>query len=322
MDYNNLRWEHLDKKKLALGVSCYTMWLRAVVYPFGLVKTRMQAAASSGQKAYSSTFQALKAIARTEGSRALYQGFWVNSLTVINSPIYLFVLEGTRTLLIRTNAQREWVPADVMDQRISGIVGGLTASLATSTLVVPLGNVTQRQMVHQHGRCERSPSAASVARDIYQKSGVRGFYRGYGASIMTHAPAAAIFWGVYYPTKTQFRSVIGLSMRSSSWWDPQEICVSVAAGAVSAVVSTLLTNPIDVVRVRLQLTDGKQAPTMREMLRNIMSTEGLSGLRRGMAPRMMSMTISVSLASGGYETVKRLAAKPQAMKDFMLQTRA
>ncbi len=36
MDYNDLRWEHLDKQKLLVGISSFTMWLRAMVYPFGV----------------------------------------------------------------------------------------------------------------------------------------------------------------------------------------------------------------------------------------------------------------------------------------------
>lgn len=56
----------------------------------------------------------------------------------------------------------------------------------------------------------RPPSASSIVTEVFNKAGLRGFYRGFVASLMTHAPAAALFWSVYHPTKARLRLAAGV----------------------------------------------------------------------------------------------------------------
>jgi solute carrier family 25 protein 44 len=218
------------------------------------------------------------------------------------------------------------VQGEGAEQRAAGVLGGALASVAAQSLTVPIDNVTQRLMIHRsdptaaaHGRV---PTGASVARALFRSAGVRGFYRGFLASLATHTPATAIFWATYFPTKAWLRPHAGLPQRSADCWDRRELGISVLTGALSAALTTCLTNPIDVVRTRMQLTDGPKAPAALRTLWDIVRAEGLAGLRRGMAPRMLSMTVTISLASGGYEAVKRLAAaNPRDAKGLLLATR-
>ncbi len=54
-----------------------------------------------------------------------------------------------------------------------------------------------------------------MAADLYRTAGLRAFYRGYLASLLTHAPAAALFWSIYYPTKARLRHIVGIGAHQS-----------------------------------------------------------------------------------------------------------
>ncbi len=77
-----IEWEDLDKRKFySLGVFM-TMTTRATVYPFTLIRTRLQV--QKGNSLYNGTFDAFCKILKAEGARGLYRGFMVNSFTLIS----------------------------------------------------------------------------------------------------------------------------------------------------------------------------------------------------------------------------------------------
>ena len=57
--------------------------------------------------------------------------------------------------------------------------------------------------------------AAAVARDIYQTDGVRGFYRGYIASLFTYVPSSALWWSFYHLYQGELLPSIGIDMLQS-----------------------------------------------------------------------------------------------------------
>uniref|UniRef100_A0A4X2L327 Solute carrier family 25 member 44 n=1 Tax=Vombatus ursinus TaxID=29139 RepID=A0A4X2L327_VOMUR len=89
-----IEWEHLDKKKFYVFGLAMTMMIRISVYPFALIRTRLQI--QKGKSLYQGTFDAFVKILRTDGVLGLYRGFLVNTLTLVSGQCYVTTYELTR----------------------------------------------------------------------------------------------------------------------------------------------------------------------------------------------------------------------------------
>jgi len=47
--------------------------------------------------------------------------------------------------------------------------------------------------------------AMAITKDVYQHDGLRGFYRGYTASLFTYVPSSALWWAFYHLYQGIFR---------------------------------------------------------------------------------------------------------------------
>ena len=89
-----IEWEHLDKKKFYVFGVAMTMMIRVSVYPFTLIRTRLQV--QKGKSLYHGTFDAFIKILRADGVAGLYRGFLVNTFTLISGQCYVTTYELTR----------------------------------------------------------------------------------------------------------------------------------------------------------------------------------------------------------------------------------
>ncbi len=79
---------------------------------------------------------------------------------------------------------------------------------------------------------------------VYQKEGVRGFFRGVTIACMMGAPASCLFFGSYETFKKKFRK---------SNWLENSMVVNFLSGFGAECVSSFLWVPIDVIKERLQV---------------------------------------------------------------------
>lgn len=79
----------------------------------------------------------------------------------------------------------------------------------------------------------------------------------------------------------------------------------------AASVSAVLTNCIDVVKTRLQVSSSEygQRPTIRSVVRKLWEEEGIRALGKGGLARVMHVAPSSLLVILGYEEAKRLSCK-------------
>lgn len=199
-----IEWEDLDKRKFySLGVFM-TMTTRATVYPFTLIRTRLQV--QKGKSLYNGTFDAFCKILKAEGARGLYRGFMVNSFTLISGQAYITTYELVR----------KYVSCYSSNNTVKSLVAGGAASLVAQSITVPIDVVSQQLMVQGQGcqltRFKLKPKMAMATskhkvtfgqtRDImvqiFHADGFRGFYRGYVASLLTYIPNSAVWWPFYH----------------------------------------------------------------------------------------------------------------------------
>ncbi|CAN0918432.1 Solute carrier family 25 member 44 [Linum grandiflorum] len=93
-------------------------------------------------------------------------------------------------------------------------------------------------------------SSLKLSISIMNHEGIRGFYRGFGFSLMGTVPARALYMSALELTK----SSVGTSALSLGFSDTSAIAIAnAAAGMTSATAAQLVWTPIDVVSQRLMV---------------------------------------------------------------------
>lgn len=106
-------------------------------------------------------------------------------------------------------------------------------------------------------------SGADAVRKIAATEGIMAFYKGFGAVVLNSLPASALWWTIYEQCKTSVSATLDLwSAKQSFGADRQETIIvhkhksaQVLAGGLAGLVISFITNPLDVIRTRLQTQD-------------------------------------------------------------------
>ncbi|KAI5088666.1 solute carrier family 25, member 44 b, partial [Silurus meridionalis] len=298
-----IEWEDLDKRKFYSFGVFMTMTIRATVYPAMLIRTRLQV--QKGKSLYSGTCDAFRKILRAEGIRGLYRGFMVNTFTLISGQAYITTYELVR----------KYVSGYSKDNTVKSLVAGGSASLVAQSITVPIDVISQQLMMQGEGehltrfKVKAAPGgkhkvAFGQTRDIivqiFAVDGFRGFYRGYVASLLTYIPNSAVWWPFYHFYAEQ------LSKMAPS--DCPHLVLQAMAGPLAAATASTVTNPMDVVRARVQV-EGRTSviETFKELLRE----EGCLGMTKGLSARIISSTPTAIVMVVGYETLKKLSLRPE-----------
>lgn len=207
-----IEFHMMDKRKYFPLTALSGFTIRTLLYPFSLVKTRLQL--QRHHSVYKSLFDAIRTIVRTEGFNGLYRGFWVTNLMMVSQVSYIGTYEGVRNYLAANTT--------LTDSKVRSLIAGACASTVGQTTVVPIDIVSQhlqmlglnnhssdkatkRTKVKPLNRLQLPPealnsrigAAKAIVSVIYRRDGLRGFYRGYLASLLTYAPSSAMWWFFY-----------------------------------------------------------------------------------------------------------------------------
>lgn len=283
----HIEWEDMDKRKFYLIGPTLFLGIRALLYPANLVKTRLQV--QRKKALYTGSFDAFVKVIRFEGVRGLYKGFLVNSFGLLSGQFYITTLE-----LIRARTKE-------YSNAVRGFLAGGCASLVGQTITVPVDVISQKLMVQGQGEnTAKLKGASTIIKEIIKSDGPLGLYRGYLISLMTYAPSSAIWWSSY----GIYTGLVGNIVITGT----PHMLVLTMAGTMAGFTTATLTNPLDIMRTRLQVGGGKSALVF-QMFRSLLHEEGPKGLTKGLSARILAMVPSSLVMVLGYETVKRLSLK-------------
>jgi len=323
-------WHMLDKSKFFfLGAALFS-GVSFTLYPMVVLKTRQQVS--------SSRFSCLNmscAIMRYEGLRGFYKGFGTSLMgTIPARALYMASLEVTKsnvgTALLKLGFSETTAVA------VANAAAGVTSAMAAQLVWTPVDVVSQRLMVQGSGgsktilanlNSESYRNGFDAFRKILCADGARGFYRGFGISILTYAPSNAVWWTSYSMVHRLIWGAFGSYMSKGkgesndnlSGFRPNSKTV-VAVQGLSAVmasgVSAIVTMPLDTIKTRLQVLDneehGRRRPlTFVQTVRNLVKEGGLAACYRGLGPRWASMSLSATTMITTYEFLKRMSTKSQ-----------
>ena len=84
-------------------------------------------------------------------------------------------------------------------------------------------------------------------------------------------------------------------------------CTESVGGAIAGATAGLLTNPMDVIKVRRQLAPNHVKT--KDIVQDLWKREGWMGFSRGATARVLNMSPSGALVITAYELIKRLSRK-------------
>jgi hypothetical protein len=145
-------------------------------------------------------------------------------------------------------------------------------------------------------------SGFDAIRQIYKTEGIKGYYRGLGATFLFTSTYSATWWMVYENVKIfLYNPVILPYLTSSSKSNDDKTHIhrmpQVLAGFIAGTITAICMNPIDVVKTRIQTQKfqalDRSTPTTAYKnvfhgLKNLICEEGVRGLSKGLIPKLIS----------------------------------
>ena len=120
----------------------------------------------------------------------------------------------------------------------------------------------------------------TIAQRIFAESGVAGFFKGLKPTLIGIIPARSIYFYAYGRTKK--------ALAQKEWLPEGSVGNAILSGFAAGVASNTVTNPIWMVKTRMQLladhTAGQVAyNTYGQAIQSIMKEEGIGGFYRGLS---------------------------------------
>ncbi|GLT75961.1 hypothetical protein SLA2020_476500 [Shorea laevis] len=211
------------------------------------------------------------------------------------------------------------LPADVdwhmLDKSKFFLLGAALFS-GVSTALYPVVVLKTRQQVSS-----TQVSCFNMSFAIMRNEGLRGFYRGFGTSLMGTIPARALYMGALEVTK----SSVGTVTVSLGFSDTTATAIANAvAGMSSALAAQVVWTPIDVVSQRLMVQTSSNnnvsnssrnvVPNVNfcrysnglDAFRKILYADGLRGLYRGFGISILTYAPSNAVWWASYSVTNRL----------------
>lgn len=295
------------------------------------------------QRNFTSTFDAMRKIARNEGPWTLWRG--LSPTLVMAVPANVIYFTGYDWL--RTDPRS---PLRRFGENWTPLIAGAVARIAAASLISPIEMFrTRLQATPGHGTGHFRATLEGL-HQMTQSQGYSSLWRGFTLTLWRDVPFSGLYWWGYEAMRnvlTDFRershssTLSGEHQRnrraSQSYQDSTSTFIdSFMAGSVSGAAAALVTTPFDVGKTRQQVfrhagddvpaaavvrestaivTNGRAVASklraeqlsMPRFLLHIVREEGVAGLFRGWTARCLKVAPACAIMISSYEIGKKMA---------------
>jgi len=257
-----------------------------VMHPVDTIHARLQVLPSSSPNPLSAFLNVVRITLQGEGLRGFYSGY--STIFVFTMPVNAVYFTSFKLFQRELLGHRPHSRA--LPETAAHLLAGLGAEVCASFLWTPFDIIKQQlQIGPVAGQPDRSRSILSVARGVAQKHGILGLWRGIVAGWATWGPFSAIYFCAYEALKGRLAA-----RNSTDLAFPGRLLCGVTAGGLGAAV----TQPIDVLKIRMQVTQRRLRPVLTELLRS----EGAPALLRGIVGRVLWLAPGAGITISVFET--------------------
>jgi len=274
-----------------------------ILQPLDLLKTRVQ---QSGNSTLAECIRDMRK------SPSLISSLWRGTVpsalrTGFGSALYFTSLNAIRQQAAKTTllSQRNVGAGSSALPTISNtanLMSGAAARTLAGFVLMPLTVIKVRFESNLYAY----PSVWAAAKGIRSADGFKGFFSGFGATAMRDAPYAGTYVLVYEMLKPRVGRLAS-SLSSTGEGKMQSgvaSSVNFVSASLAAVVCSIISNPFDAVKTRIQLQPRKYRNSAQAVVKMV-TEDGFRSLWDGLALRMSRKALSSALAWTVYEELIR-----------------
>ncbi|KAJ3128661.1 hypothetical protein HK098_003868 [Nowakowskiella sp. JEL0407] len=188
---------------------------------------------------------------------------------------------------------------------IAGVGAGFFSAIITCPLdVVKVRKQNQKlQFDTPNSISQKIPGTLTSLKLIYHAEGIKGLYRGLGATLAGYLPTWAIYFTVYEWAKVRVSKELGKKETDS--------LIHLISAMLAGSLSTAATNPLWVIRTRIMTQPAVPTPTTPyhytstiNAFSTIIKSEGAVALYKGLGPSLLGVT-HVAIQFPLYEKLKQ-----------------
>ncbi|XP_055836090.1 probable mitochondrial adenine nucleotide transporter BTL3 [Solanum dulcamara] len=248
----------------------------------------------------------IKTIAASQGLRGFWKGNLVNILrTAPFKAVNFCAFDTYRKQLLRLSGNEETTNAE---RFVAGAAAGVTATV----MCLPLDTI-RTKLVARGG--EALGGVVGAFQHVIRTEGFFSLYKGLVPSILSMAPAAAVFYGVYDILKSaylhspegrkriEYMKVQGAELNA---FDQLELgpMRTLLHGAIAGACAEAATYPFEVIRRQLQLQGRASKLSALATCAKIIEHGGVPALYAGLIPSLLQVLPSASISYFVYEFMK------------------
>ncbi|KAG2697255.1 hypothetical protein I3843_07G097200 [Carya illinoinensis] len=180
---------------------------------------------------------------------------------------------------------------------------GLSVAVATG-VTHPLDVLKVRLQMQLVGQRGPLTGMGKLFFQVLKNEGTRSMYLGLAPALTRSVLYGGLRLGLYEPSKNVCNWAFGST----------NILVKIASGAFSGGIATALTNPVEVLKVRLQMNPNLRRGPIGELQR-IISEEGIRALWKGVGPAMSRAAALTASQLATYDESKRILIRRTPLEE-------
>ncbi|GJD10914.1 Solute carrier family 25 member 36-A [Galdieria sulphuraria] len=176
------------------------------------------------------------------------------------------------------------LPSVSKQKQLASLLAGGLAGTLSAAVTCPLEVIKTKLQSSSSSHLSRNGSKAlQIAMQIASKEGLRGFFRGLVPTLVGVIPARSTYFWAYTTSKTMMLQKIGESP-----------LVHMLSAVLAGMVSNTITNPIWMLKTRMQLQAGGNGAILytsyADAFQRIVREEGFRGLYKGLSASYWGVT--------------------------------
>jgi len=268
---------YADGRRCFIGGLISAAVSRTCVAP--LDRWRIIQQATPGKRGRGDTIWAgLRAMHKEGGLRSFWRG---------NGTHVLKLAPETATLWVTFHYAERWLAADASCTTVrEKFEAGVLAGMVSTTVVHPMETIRTRMAV---ALSHTYAGILDCTRQLWAKAGFRGFYNGYGPAMVYIVPYSGVDLCVFNLFKDLYTER-----------HPQQspsLSALLFGSTVACTAGQFAAYPFQLLRTRAQAQGGQEhALRSGPLLLQILATEGVRGLYRGMGANLLKLLPAVSIS--------------------------
>ncbi|KAL8931028.1 MAG: hypothetical protein Q9208_000130 [Pyrenodesmia sp. 3 TL-2023] len=252
--------------------------------------------------------EASKTLWRMGGIRSLFAGNGLNVVKIMpESAIKFGSYEASKRILARLEGHDDPKALHPWTQFLAAGMGGMFSQFAA----YPLDTLKFRMQCETvQGGLRGNKLISATAQTMWNRNGIRSFYRGLPLGLIGIFPYSAIDLTTYEYTK---RLVVAYNARKYHCHEDDAapgIIMTMFIGGFSGAFGASVVYPVNLLRTRLQSQGTAIHPPtytgFMDVTRKTIQGEGFRGLFKGLTPNMLKVVPAVSITYVVYDNSKKL----------------